>query len=171
MDGVWKDPAMLGKLIFDDYGVQLKARLLEHLDWLRENPEKVVQYGVMFLALVAIYAVYLKDFIEAARKGWPDADAFGMSAIVRFVAFAGWPFAIMALVAKTWTRKDAGKVALAAYAVSASVWVHRYELHACVAGLAALFFPLVMSACICHGIGRLSLRRKMPAILVRAVRK
>lgn len=34
---------MLGELIFDDYGAQLKARLLERLDWLRENPEKVVQ--------------------------------------------------------------------------------------------------------------------------------
>ena len=153
---------MLGRFIFDNYGIQLKARLLERLDCLRENPEKVVQYGVMFLALVAIYAVYLKDFIEAAGKGWPDGDAvFGMGAIVRFVAFAGWPFAVMALVAKTWTRRDAGRVAFAAYAVAALVWLHRYELHACVAGLAALFLPLLLSATICHGIGRLRLRRKM----------
>jgi hypothetical protein len=163
MDGVWKDPAMLGKLIFDD-GVQLKARLLERLDGLREHPEKVVQFALMFLALVAIDAVYLKDFIDAARKGGPDADAIlGMGALVRFVVFAGWPFALMAAMAKTWTRKDAGRVALAAYAVSASVWLHRYGLHACVVGLAGLFFPLLLSACIAHGIGRSSLRLRRSA--------
>jgi hypothetical protein len=148
---------MLGLADSDD--LQLKARLLERIDWLRENPEKALQHVLMFLALTLIYAAYLKGFIETARPG-SQVNAIGLPAIARFIAFAGWPFAGMALLATTWTREDAARVALAAFAVSATIWLHRYGLHACAAGLSMLFLPLLFSASIGHGVGRLCQRRK-----------
>jgi hypothetical protein len=108
----------------------------------------------MFGVLLAIYAVYLADFLHAAQTGSLEGNQilrFGH--LASFVAFAGWPFAAMRGLIPSWTFREATNAAMAAFAAAAVIWLHRYGLQACLLGLAMLFAPLLVSAGIGHALG------------------
>ncbi len=137
-----------------DLGREATGRLRDSLDWLDENPWRATRHAGMFAVLLAIYAVYLADFLHAAETGSLVGDQilrFGH--LASFVAFAGWPFAAMKGLIPSWTFRDAANVAMAAFAAAAVIWLHRYGLQACLLGLAMLFAPLLVSAGIGHALG------------------
>jgi hypothetical protein len=108
----------------------------------------------MFAVLLAIYAVYLVDFLHAVETGSLEGDQFlRFGHLASFVAFAGWPFAAMKGLIPSWTFREAANVAMAAFAAAAVIWLHRYGLQACLLGLAMLFVPLLVSAGIGHVLG------------------
>ena len=130
------------------------GRLRDCFDWLDENPGRATRHAVMFAVLLAIYAVYLADFLHAAEAGSLDGNEILRAGhLARFVGFAGWPFAAMRGLAPSWTMREAANVALAAFAAAAAIWLHRYGLQACLLGLALLFAPLLVSAGIGHALG------------------
>ena len=135
-------------------GHEATDRLRDGLDWLQENPWRATRHAGMFGVLLAIDVVYLADFLHAAEAGFPEGDpVLRFSHLARFVAFAGWPFAVMKGLTPSWTVREAANGAVAAFAAAALIWLHRYGLQACMLGLSMLFLPLLVSAGIGHALG------------------
>jgi hypothetical protein len=137
-----------------DLGQEATGRLRDCLDWLDENPWRAARHAGMFGVLLAIYAVYLTDFLHAAEAGSLEGNqVLRLGHLASFVAFSGWPFAAMRGLIPSWTIREAANVALTAFAAAAVIWLHRYGLQACLLGLAMLFAPLLVSAGIGHALG------------------
>lgn len=151
---------MLGRASLDDGRLAGLARVLQQIDDLLAQPDRLALFGAMFVALTPIDAIYLKDFIEVAQSG--DAS-LGLGSVLHFLAFAGWPFALMALFSNRWSRQDAARIALIAYAVASTIWLHRYGLRPCLMALSMLFMPLIVSAWIGHGLGTFARTLRQPA--------
>ena len=133
----------------------------ELTDRLNLSPIRLVQHLGLFLVISLIYASYLKGFIDYAEHGNQAMDdkTFYWS-VIKLICSVGWPFLVLSMLDKEWTRIDTQRVAVAAYVVCLLFWLHRYNLKACALGSMMLFVPLFFSAIASHWLGAWRSRRR-----------
>lgn len=128
----------------------------EHLLTLQITKQKLAIYLLLGLLLTLIYSIYLKSVITTLLTV-PNGDTilhyiWNFPTIYKFFFFTGWPFVALVFLDETWSSKDAARVVLAAFIVSIAFWFHHYGV-GCPASALLFFFPFILSATLCHGLG------------------
>jgi presenilin-like A22 family membrane protease len=112
---------------------------------------KIFQYLALFFFLVAIYAIYLAILLTVIHAGTEPDSLFGP--LTKLCLISALPFAVLAYSDKGWCSNDAAPVCLAAW-ITVCVGLS-FRCKICALGLAAVFFPFILSALLAHGFGTL----------------
>ncbi|HEV3511306.1 MAG TPA: hypothetical protein VGS05_06355 [Candidatus Sulfotelmatobacter sp.] len=122
-------------------------------DFLQSRDRKLVESSVLSLVLFVIYFSYLRSILDAPSNSGPLILTGAV--VLKFLLFTGWPFAALSFYDRDWSSRDAGRVALLAFGLSIGLCLHSHGLHFCAFAAASLFFPLLVTAAVSHGIASL----------------
>jgi len=139
----------------------IRDTISQALEELNLTAKRSIEFLLMFFLLSIIYSKYLVDFLELGDSDLSYLDNALFTSLLKFFFHIGWPFLILPFIDKEWQIRDTQKITLATFVLCTAVWLHKYNLHACMAGAAMLFAPLFFSALLFHRLG--SWRHRNPA--------
>jgi hypothetical protein len=135
----------------------LPGQLAAKLAAIGVSPKKAVEYVAMFTVLTVIYYCYFVH--DAKANACPADETITLSQLgiltLKFIALAGWPFALMAALDAGWRSKDAGNVFLAAYLATNVLWYHKTHCAFCIFAASFRIIPYVFCALVAHSLGAL----------------
>jgi hypothetical protein len=123
-------------------------------EFLESCDRKLLQSVALGVVLFVIYSVYVRSFLAGQSNPSPPPPLTWATAL-RFFLLTGWPYAVLDLWDKDWNSTDAARVAFVAFALSVSIWFHSFGFHVCGVIACSLFFPLLLTAAVSHGLGTL----------------
>ena len=133
------------------------ARVADKLASIGLPPKKAAEYLAMFVVLTVIYYCYFVR--DAKANSCPVDETITLSQLglltLKFLAFTGWPFALMAVCDAEWRSKDAGNVFLAAYLFTNVLWYHKTHCAFCIFAASFRIIPYVFCALVAHSLGAL----------------
>jgi hypothetical protein len=130
------------------------------IEELNLTAKRILEFILMFFVLSIIYSNYLVGFMELGNRDLSFLDEALFTSLLKFSFHIGWPFLVVPFFDKEWQVIDAQRIALATFFICTLLWIHKYDLNACVGGAAVLFAPLFFSALLFHWIGTLRNREK-----------
>jgi len=122
-------------------------------EFLESCDRKLVESAALALVLFVIYFSYIRSLLDAPSN--PAPLVLTGAVVLKFLLFTGWPFAVLGFYDKDWSSRDAGRVALLAFGLAIGILCHSRGLHFCAFAAASLFFPLLLTAAVSHGIASL----------------
>jgi len=138
----------------------VRDAISQAIEDLNLTTKRIFEFLLMFCVLSIIYSTYLVDFMELGNRDLSFLDKALFTSLLKFFFHIGWPFLVLPFFDKEWQLRDTKRIALATFFICTALWIHKYNLNACVGGAAVLFAPLFFSALLFHGLGKLRHRKQ-----------
>jgi hypothetical protein len=141
----------------------LRARMVERIQNLEPFKRIALESVGLLLILGTVYSFYLRALWSVPTCREVVINLGYSLVLLKFLAFTGWPFALVAFLDETWSSQNAGRVFLTAFITTNTFWMHKYHHQFCPFSFAFEIFPYVFSAAVGHAIGAWRQTRRSPA--------
>jgi hypothetical protein len=114
------------------------------------DPRRARQFGGLFCALLAIYAVSIASYLKFIT-GAPVVIGLGdlMRPLIKFCVVSALPFAVLAYRDQNWSSSDAAPVCVVAWVAVCAVFGPKYGT-SCPMAFTLPFVPFILTAVLAH---------------------